>query len=150
MRSAIDIRDDGPMIVATVVLPECAPERALAAFTDPAELAQWWRGELTASFIPGGEYTVAFPAIPARLAGRVVGYEAGRALEFSWAWADDDGPPSTVMITAQPGPEPSSVLLTLAHGPHSPDAAGQAAHKEHWDGWEYFLPRLVAVLAAER
>ena len=69
MSSAVDLRDEGPMIVATVVLPGCPPERALAAFTDPAVLATWWRGNLTADLVPGGEYTVAFPAIDATLTG---------------------------------------------------------------------------------
>ncbi len=63
MSSAVDIRDDGPMIVATVVLPGCPPDRALAAFTDPAVLANWWRGNLTAGLVAGGLYTVDFPAI---------------------------------------------------------------------------------------
>jgi hypothetical protein len=44
----IELADVGPVIVATVGLPGCDPERALAAFTDLAVLARWWRGELTA------------------------------------------------------------------------------------------------------
>jgi hypothetical protein len=43
MSDAVDIRDAGPMIVATVLLPHCTPERALAALTDPAVFSRWWR-----------------------------------------------------------------------------------------------------------
>jgi hypothetical protein len=35
------------MVRATLLLPGCPPERALAAFTDPATLRQRWGGELT-------------------------------------------------------------------------------------------------------
>ena len=141
MSSAVDIRDDGPMIVATVVLPGCTPDRALAAFTDPAVLANWWRGNLTASLVPGGEYTVDFPAIGATLTGHVLSYEPSRSLEFSWAWADDDAPPSTVRVRVEPGADQPSTLLVVEHGPHADDAPGRVAHAEHWAGWEYFLPQ---------
>ena len=50
----VELRDEGPMIVATVRLPGCSPERAPSAFTDPDLLATWWRGELTAELAPGG------------------------------------------------------------------------------------------------
>jgi uncharacterized protein YndB with AHSA1/START domain len=40
------------MIVATVALPGCPPHRALAAVTDPAVLALWWRGEPAAVAAP--------------------------------------------------------------------------------------------------
>ena len=56
-KGQIDLRDEGPMIVATVPLPDCTPDRALSAFTDPDLLASWWRGALTAELVPGGEYS---------------------------------------------------------------------------------------------
>ena len=69
--TAVELRDAGPLIVATVRLADCDPWRAMAAFTDPVVLSRWWRGELIADLVAGGEYSVSFPAIPARLAGRV-------------------------------------------------------------------------------
>jgi uncharacterized protein YndB with AHSA1/START domain len=133
------------MIVATVLVPGCTPERALAAFINPDVVSRWWRGELQAQPIESGPYTVDFPAIPARLTGQVLTFEPTRSLEFTWSW-NDDPPDSTVVITAEPGNEPDSVLVTLKHGPHQDDAAGRAAHQEHWEGWEFFLPRLVKEL----
>ena len=142
----VELRDAGPMIVATVRLPAAAPGRALAAFTDPVVLARWWRGELTAELVPGGEYGVAFPAIGARLAGRVLSYVPGRLLEFSWAWDGDDGPPSAVSVRAEPAPGGPGAVLTIEHGPHGRDEAGQKGHAEHWEGWEFFLPRLASAI----
>lgn len=146
--SAVAIADAGPMIVATVRLPGCSPERALAAFTDPALLARWWRGELTTELRPGGRYRVAFPGIPAELAGRVVSYVPGSMLRFRWEWAGEEGRPhSTVTVSVQPACAPDGTLLTIEHGPHADDDAGRTAHAEHWAGWEFFLPRLPAAVA---
>jgi uncharacterized protein YndB with AHSA1/START domain len=138
----VAITDSGPMIVATVALSGCEPGRALAAFTDPVVLARWWRGELTADLVPGGHYTVSFPKIPARMVGNVVSYVPGRSLEFSWAWDGEDEPPSTVTVKAEPADAGGSTVLTVEHGPHGEDEAGRKAHSEHWEGWEFFLPRL--------
>jgi uncharacterized protein YndB with AHSA1/START domain len=99
--SAVSIADVGPTIVATVALPGCSAGRALAAFTDPAVLARWWRGQLTAELVPDGVYSVSFPAIATRLDGRVIGYVPGRMLQFSWAWeGEDQHPASTVTVRA--------------------------------------------------
>ena len=142
----VHLRDQGPMIVATIVLPGCTPERALSAFTDPGLLASWWRGELTAELVPGGEYCVFFEAIPARLTGRVLGYQPASSLAFSWAWEGEDSTASAVTITAASA-SAGAARLTIEHGPYSQDEAGQNVHTEHWTGWEYFLPRLQAALS---
>jgi uncharacterized protein YndB with AHSA1/START domain len=143
----VAITDSGPMIVATVALPRCEPGRALAAFTDPVVLARWWRGELTADLVPGGNYTVSFPKIPARMVGNVVSYVPGRSLEFSWAWDGEDEPPSTVTVRAEPADAGGSTVLKVEHGPHGEDEAGRTAHALHWEGWEFFLPGLPAAVA---
>jgi uncharacterized protein YndB with AHSA1/START domain len=138
----VAIADAGPMIVATVALPGCPPDRALTAFTDPAVLARWWRGELTTELVPGGLYSVAFPAIPARLDGRVLGYEPASVLRFSWAWVGEDGHPArSVTVSAELAGNPDGTLLTIEHGPHADDEEGRTAHDAHWAGWEHFLQR---------
>jgi uncharacterized protein YndB with AHSA1/START domain len=146
--SPVEISAEGSLIVATIRLPGCSPAQALAAFTDPAALARWWRGELTADLVPGGEYSVGFPAIPARLAGQVLSYAPGQSLEFSWAWEGEDEPPSSVRVTVDRDVSDSSVVLTITHGPHEEDEPGRTAHQLHWEGWEYFLPGLPAAVIA--
>jgi len=143
--NGIEISDEGPVIRALARLGACSPGRALAAFTDPAVLAGWWGGVLTADLAPGGEYTVAFPAIPATLTGRVVGYVPASSLEFSWSW-DGQRPDSAVAIRVNAGPGEQTTLV-IEHGPHSDDADGRTAHAEHWAGWEFFLPKLRSLLA---
>jgi uncharacterized protein YndB with AHSA1/START domain len=157
---AISITDAGPMILARLRVPGRSRAEVLAEFTDPAAVARWWRGELTTELAAGGPYRVAFPAIGSCLTGRVISYDASRGLAFSWSW-DDRPPDSTVTVTviaAEAAPDPTGatdapdatgtvgaagvVLLTIEHGPHSADPDGQQAHTEHWEGWQYFLPRL--------
>ena len=144
----VSITDSGPTIVATVVLPGCEPGLALTAFTEAAVLARWWRGELTADLVPGGQYSVSFPKIPARMVGHVVSYVPGRSLEFTWAWDGKERPATTVAVRAEWRAGDQSTVLTVEHGPHYQDEAGRTAHAEHWEGWEYFLPRLPAAVAA--
>ena len=134
------------MVEATVALPGCSAERALAAFTDPALLAGWWaRGTLTTDLVPGGPYSVEFAALGHTMSGRVVSYEPGRSLVFTWGWAHEpDGPPETVAITVTGG-EPT--MLALRHGPHGDSEAELASRAEHRAGWEYFLPLLAAALS---
>jgi uncharacterized protein YndB with AHSA1/START domain len=139
----VEIWDDGPAIRALVQLPGCPAARVLAAFTDPAVVAQWWGGgELTADLTPGGRYRVYFAGPDATLAGQVVSYDPPGWLVFSWAWAHDaDPPPCTVSIVAD------GQVLRIEHGPHADDEAGRTARSEHRAGWEYFLPKLAVALA---
>jgi uncharacterized protein YndB with AHSA1/START domain len=146
MSSTVTLRNEAPMIVATVLLHNCTPDRALSAFTDPTLVSQWWRGELTTNLEPGSPYKVAFPAINATLEGQVVSHEPGQSFQFTWSWANDDGPPSTVAVIVTSATVPNSAILTVTHGPHADDEPGQQSHQEHWEGWDYFLPRLAAAV----
>jgi uncharacterized protein YndB with AHSA1/START domain len=143
------VEDDGPLLRSTVQLDGCSPERALAAFTEPAVLARWWGGELTAELQPGGRYSVWFAKVPARLNGHVVGYTPASMLAFTWGWEHEpDEPERTVTVTVSAEPGSAGTVLSVVHGPHGEDEAGLAARASHREGWEYFLPRLAAVLAA--
>jgi uncharacterized protein YndB with AHSA1/START domain len=148
LAETVTISDDGPMVRAVVWLDGCTPGQALAAFTEPALLARWWGGELTAELSPGGQYSVWFRKIPARMTGQVVSYTPERSLAFSWGWEHQtDRPQRTVLVQVEPAePESSGTLLTIEHGPHGADAAELTARAEHREGWQFFLPRLVGVL----
>jgi uncharacterized protein YndB with AHSA1/START domain len=151
------------MVRATLLLPGCPPERALAAFTDPATLRQCWGGELTVTPAEGGPYIVHVAKLGQTMHGRVVGCEPASRLEFTWGWDHEPGAAGrTVLVTvaeagdsaASAGPErpgrpgrPDGTELTVLHGPHGEGAAEQAARSDHREGWEYFLARLGQLLA---
>lgn len=140
--------DDGPMVRATVTLPGCAPDRALAAFTDPGLLAHWWGGDLASALEPGSPYTVIFTRLGRVITGEVVAYQPGSRLEYTWQW--DHEPEAirrTVLVTVTPDDAGTGTALTIAHGPHGAGEAEAAARAEHREGWSFFLPRLVAQLS---
>ena|ERR1700733_4064022 len=143
----VSVVDDGPMLRAVVRGLDCSPETALAAFTDADVTARWWGGaKLTADLVPGGRYTVRFEAIDKEMTGQVAGYQPGRSLEFSWAWAHTpDDPPRTVTVTV--AGEPAGSVLTVVHGPHGDGKREREAREEHREGWEFFLPRLARVVS---
>jgi len=149
----VTVVDAGPMVRATLLLPGCPPERALAAFTDPATLRQWCGGELTCTPAEGGPYIVNFAKLGQTMRGRVVGYEPGSRLEFTWGWDHEPGAAGrTVLVTVAEADDSADsstkgTELTVLHGPHGEGAAEQAARSGHREGWEYFLARLGQLLA---
>jgi uncharacterized protein YndB with AHSA1/START domain len=52
---SVTVVDAGPMVRATLLLPGCPPERALAAFTDPGRPGRPGRTELTVLHGPHGD-----------------------------------------------------------------------------------------------
>jgi uncharacterized protein YndB with AHSA1/START domain len=146
--TSVSVQDDGPAVRAELQLPGCGQDRALAAFTAPEVLARWWgQAALTAELVPGGRYDVFFAGIPARMTGRVIRYEPGRALEFSWAWEDHQDPPTTVLVVV--AATAAGATLTVEHGPHADDDAGRDLRRQHHEGWGHFLPRIPAALASD-
>jgi uncharacterized protein YndB with AHSA1/START domain len=140
----VSLSDDGPLVRAAVLLPGGTAGHALAAFTEPAQLAQWWGGTLDLDLVPGGPYVIRFPQVPATMTGQVRAWVPGELLEFAWAWDYDPGaPPRTVTVRAREEP---AAVLAIAHGPHDDSEEGRRARAEHRAGWEHFLPRLAAFL----
>jgi uncharacterized protein YndB with AHSA1/START domain len=142
------IEDDGTFIRATVELPGASPALALRAFTDPALVLRWWGGELHAELSPGGRYEVEFGRIGRTLLGEVLDYRPPLLLSFSWRWAHEAGDRGYV-VTARTSELVDGARLEVEHGPHGDTDEDREAATEHRDGWQYFLPRLSAVVGEE-
>jgi len=139
------VSDDGPFLRATVRLPGCTADQAMEAFTVPERLRQWWGGELSTDLSAGGPYAVRFHGLGQTMAGQIVRYVPGRTLELTWAWDHERQPaPRTLVVTAE-GSDPA--IVTIEHGPHGDTEPEAQARAEHRAGWEYFLPKLAALLA---
>ena len=139
------IADDGPFLRATVRLPRCTADQAMEAFTVPERLRQWWGGELSTDLTAGGPYTIFFRGLGQTMAGRVVRYVPGRTLEVTWAWDHERQPARRTVVIAADGSGPA--IVTIEHGPHGVTEPEARARAEHRAGWEFFLPKLVALLA---
>jgi uncharacterized protein YndB with AHSA1/START domain len=140
--------DDGSFVRGKVDLPGVSPSLALKAFTDPVLVSRWWGGELTAELIPGGRYQVEFHQLGRILVGAVIEYQPPTLLHFSWVWAheaDDCGRSVTVRASRLP----DGAHLEVEHGPYGDGAPDRTAAAEHREGWEYFLPRLSAIVLEE-
>ena len=146
------IAADTASVSAELLLPGVRPEHALAAFTDPELVRDWWTAELTAQLVPGGEYLARFPALGQTMIGVVEEYLPGRLLAFTWGWSHQPEAAGRYGVTVSAGPagraEGFGIRLDLVHAPRAGAVvpAGDPAPGEHRQGWEYFLPRLAAVL----
>jgi uncharacterized protein YndB with AHSA1/START domain len=147
---AVTVEDAGSMVSARVRLPGCLPDRALAAFTDPGVLGQWWGGQLSTGLAPGSAYIVGFAQLGSTMTGEVVRYQPASCLEFTWSWAHE---PSeirrTVLVRVHQAKGFPGTELTVEHGPHGDDEAEREARAGHREGWEHFLPRLAALMSRQ-
>jgi uncharacterized protein YndB with AHSA1/START domain len=107
---------------------------------------RWWAGGLlTTRLEPGGEYVVRFDALDQTMRGSITGYDPETTLAFTWAWDHEPNAPGyAVSITVEETGDGSR--LTLTHGTYADSDDGRAASLSHQEGWEYFLPLLVACL----
>jgi uncharacterized protein YndB with AHSA1/START domain len=147
------IATDAASVSAELLLPGVWPERALAAFTDPDLVRDWWTAELTAQLLPGGEYLARFPALGQTMIGVVEEYLPGRLLAFTWGWSHQPEAAGRYGVSVSTASahlaEGLGTRLDLVHAPR-PGAVvppGDPAPAEHREGWEYFLPRLAAALS---
>jgi len=145
---------DAACVSAELLLPGVRPERALAAFTEPDLVRDWWAAELTAQLVPGGEYLARFPALGQTMIGVVEEYLPGRLLAFTWGWShqlEAAGRYGVTVSAASAGRgQGPGARLDLVHAPRAGVRvpAGDPAPGEHREGWEHFLPRLAAALTA--
>lgn len=146
------ITADAATVTAELLLPGVPPERALAAFTDPDLVRDWWTAELTTHLVPGGEYLARFAALGQTMIGVVEEYVPGHLLAFTWGWSHQPEAAGrygvTVSVAAAGLAEGLGTRFELVHAPRAGVliAAGDPAPGEHREGWEHFLPRLVASL----
>lgn len=146
------IAADAASVSAELLLPGVRPEHALAAFTEPELVREWWGAELTAQLVPGGEYLARFPALGQTMIGVVEEYLPGRLLAFTWGWSHQPEAAGRYGVLVATGSarlaEGPGTRLDLVHAPRAGALvpAGDPAPGEHREGWEYFLPRLAAAL----
>jgi uncharacterized protein YndB with AHSA1/START domain len=151
----LTIAADAASVGAELLLPGVDPGRALAAFTEPGLVRDWWTAELTAQLIPGGEYLARFPQLGHTMIGVVEEYLPGRVLAFTWGWSHQPEAAGRYGVSVSSAPAElagrAGARLDLVHAPRAGIAvpAGDPAPAEHRAGWEHFLPRLAALLAAD-
>ncbi len=135
---------DPILIQVTIPLP---PRLIFAAFTDPAQLAEWLRARATVELRVGGRYELAFTGeTPFESRGTVTHLTPDVELGFSWL-----GPPpfeelmnretpTHVYVRLQESPE--GIDVTLEHTGWKSGDAWEEARSWHFHLWDEALHRL--------
>jgi uncharacterized protein YndB with AHSA1/START domain len=119
------------------------PERVWAHFTQPELMEQWFcpnpafEVHSTLDVRPGGAWRTEMG--PYAVSGEYVEVEPTSRLAFTWDWANEDDPVTTVTVTLTP--EGDGTRLTLTDSKTEPELS--EGHKE---GWSITLQRLAELL----
>ena len=124
---------------------EAPPATVFAYFVDPARMVRWMGTTADLEPEPGGRFRIDYNGTDIA-AGTYLEVDPPRRVVFTWGWEmpGDPVPPggSTVEVTLTP--VDGGTHLRLVHRGLPADAV--AGHAE---GWDYFLPTLLAALEAE-
>lgn len=121
------------------------PDTVFAYFTDPARMVRWMGTTVDLDPRPGGMLRIDYNGTDI-VRGAFVEVDAPRRIVFTWGWEmpGDPVPPgaSTVEVTLTPDGDDTIVRL-VHHGLPSSAVGG------HTQGWDQFLPTLLAAAEAE-
>jgi uncharacterized protein YndB with AHSA1/START domain len=118
-----------------------SPAAVYAAWTDPAQLKEWWRPhggfaepEVTLDLRVGGRYRFVMHAPDGqthRVGGEYREVQSGRKLVFTWAWESTPDRVSLVTVEFKPAGQGTELLLT--HNRFA-DSASRDRHQLGWNG----------------
>ena len=121
------------------------PDRVWAHFTQPELMARWFcpnpslETSCTLDVRPDGAWRCEMG--PYAVSGTYTEVEPSSRLAFTWDFAHEDDPPTTVTVTLTP--EGAGTRLVLEDSETAPDV-GQDGHE---GGWTITLQRLADLLA---
>lgn len=128
-------------VIERVIDIAASPETVFALLTDPEQYVRWKGRTARLDARPRGVFDVGF-ADGNRVRGEYVEVVPNRRVVFTWGW---DSPAaavqaggSTVEIDLEP--RGTGTRLHLVHR-----GLPAEARPSHAEGWDYFLPRLIAV-----
>lgn len=149
---ALTVELNGPQwLTIRQDIPCTGPENLLRWFLDPDLLTRWWSQDATVEPIVGGRWTIAWPSLERVLDGQIAAISA-TSLVVSWVWTHEPELPARALIV-RAEPAADGATLGILQGPYrqSRDFPGEDEDRAaHVEGWEYFLPRLVAAIVSAR
>jgi uncharacterized protein YndB with AHSA1/START domain len=139
--------DDKTLVIDRVFT--APPDRVFAAWTDTAQLAEWYgpegmKAEIFANDLTvGGQYSLVMKSAEGEyhLSGEYEEIEPPRKLVFTWKWKTSD---ETTRVTIELRPQGDGTHLRLTHTGFA--EAEQAS--SHDQGWSSSLNELERYLAA--
>ena len=128
-------------VIERVIDIAASPETVFTLLTDPEQYVRWKGRTAALDPRPRGVFDVGF-ADGGRVLGEYVEIVPNRRVVFTWGWDSPEavvGPGgSTVEIDLEP--KGTGTRLRLVH--RGLPASERTSHSE---GWDFFLPRLIAV-----
>jgi len=137
------VADDAVVLEVEIRAPAAA---VYEMFTDPAKLVRWIGIRALLEPRPGG--TFRFELMPGEFcSGRYLELVPGRRVVFTWGWESGAIPvePGSSTVEVDLSEHDGVTRLRLTH--RGLDAAVREMHD---DGWQRFLPQLVAAAEGRR
>ena len=128
-------------VVEREVVVGAKPEVVFALLTNPERVVTWMGREAAIELRPGGLFRVNYNDVDI-MRGEIVEVVPNERVVFTWGWEAEGAatPPGASTVEFALSPDEAGTRLRLVHRGLSEDEA-----RSHSEGWDFFLPKLVAV-----
>jgi uncharacterized protein YndB with AHSA1/START domain len=133
---------------------DASPEVVYEVVSSPEHLREWWPDEAEIEPVPGATGRIVFgdPASPDAKVEQLTVVEADPPRRFAFRWVYDEGmsaaPDNSLLVTIDLVPSGEGTLLRFKESGFRERgweaAVLEQAYADHVQGWDHFLPRLVA------
>ncbi|MFD9124699.1 SRPBCC family protein [Kitasatospora sp. NPDC059571] len=136
---------------------EATPQVVYEVISTPEHLREWWPDEADLKPAPGATGVITFgdSSSPGAKTEPLTVLEADPPRRFSFRWVYEDGeaaaPGNSLLVTFDLVPSGTGTLLRFTETGFRERgweaAVLEEAYRDHVNGWDYFLPRLVTYVA---
>ncbi|MBC9713521.1 SRPBCC domain-containing protein [Streptomyces sp. TRM66268-LWL] len=128
---------------------EAAPDVVYKVVSAPEHVREWWPDEAAYTPAPGGTGVIAFgeeKCVPLT----VLEADPPKLFRFRWAYGEGEvaTPENSFLVTFELIPDGAGTLLRFSETgfteKYAEDAERAQEYDDHVNGWNHFLPRLVA------
>jgi uncharacterized protein YndB with AHSA1/START domain len=134
---------------------DAAPEIVFEVVSDPAHVAQWWPDEARYETVAGSAGEILFADHDGGKVEALTVVEVQRPTRFSFRWTHPAGEEAaegnSLLVTFELVPQGEGTLVRFRETGFRERgwnaAVAEAAYRDHVQGWDHFLPRLVSYAA---
>jgi uncharacterized protein YndB with AHSA1/START domain len=136
---------------------DASPATVFEVITSPEHLTEWWPDEAVLDARPGavGEFVFGDPSSAGAQIPQITVVDAQPSRLFSFRWVYPDGEAAlegnSLLVTFELSARGAGTLLRMTETGFREKgwevAVLEQQYREHEQGWDYFLPRLVAYAA---
>ena len=132
---------------------DATPEVVYEVISSAEHLREWWPDDAELDAVPGSRGTITFgePGSPDSQVEQLTVVEADPPRRFAFRWVcdgDSPAPDNSLLVTIDLVPSGAGTLLRFKETGFRERgweaAVLEQAYREHAQGWDHFLPRLVA------